>query len=95
MCTVFRIAIASFFCAILSSAHVHGPRRSRRMDVEDNAQNEVDSGRAEESSWWHSAELAVLQKVYDDCSQQKELTTCLKGRALSALSRAVEQVILL
>lgn len=92
MCTVFRITVASLVCVVLSSAHVHGPRRSRRMDVEDYAQNEIDSGRADESSWWPSAEFAVLQKVYDDCSAQRELTTCLKGKALTALTRAVEQV---
>lgn len=92
MCALFRIAIASFLCAVLSSAHVHGPRRSRRMDVEDQAQNEIESGRADESSWWPSAEFAVLQKVYDDCSMKRELTSCLKGKALTALTRAVEQV---
>lgn len=90
MCTAFRIAVASLLCVVIAG-HVHGPRRSRRMDVEDYAQNEIDSGRAEES-WWPSAEFAVLQKVYDDCSSQKHLTMCLKGKALSALTRAVEQV---
>lgn len=62
------------------------------MDAEDYAQNEIDSGRADETSWWPSAEFAILQKVYDDCSSQKHLTMCLKGKALSALTRAVEQV---
>ncbi|CAH2066787.1 unnamed protein product, partial [Iphiclides podalirius] len=58
---------------------------------EDYARNEVDSGRADESSWWQSAEFSMLQKVYDDCSAQKHLTMCLKGKALTALTRAVEQ----
>ncbi|XP_072936660.1 uncharacterized protein [Epargyreus clarus] len=91
MCSTFRIAVVSVICVALASGHVHGPRRSRRMEVEDSAQNEVDSGRADESSWWPSAEFAVLQKVYDDCSAQKHLTMCLKGKALTALTRAVEQ----
>ncbi|KAG7311422.1 hypothetical protein JYU34_002465 [Plutella xylostella] len=90
MCTAFRIAVASALCVVIASGHVHG-RRSRRMDVQDPAQNEVDSGRADESSWWPSAEFAVIQKVYDDCSSQKHLTTCLKSKALLALTRAVEQ----
>lgn len=91
MCTSFRIAVVSVICVVVASGHVHGPRRSRRMDIEDYAQNEIDSGRAEES-WWPSAEFGVLQKVYDDCSSQKHLTMCLKGKALVALTRAVEQV---
>lgn len=91
MCAVFRIAVVSVICVVVASGHVHGSRRSRRLDVEDYAQNEIDSGRAEES-WWPSAEFAVLQKVYDDCSSQKHLTMCLKGKALAALTRAVEQV---
>ncbi|XP_068621562.1 uncharacterized protein Osi21 [Battus philenor] len=90
MCASLRIALVSLTCVIIASGHVHGPRRSRRMDVEDYAQNEVDSGRAEEG-FWQSPELAILQKVYDDCSAQNHLTICLKGKALTALSRAVEQ----
>ncbi|XP_026325211.1 uncharacterized protein LOC113234147 isoform X2 [Hyposmocoma kahamanoa] len=90
MCSSFRIAVVSVICVVVASGHVHGPRRSRRMDVDDYAQNEIDSGRAEDS-WWPSAEFAVLQKVYDDCSSQKHLTMCLKGKALTALTRAVEQ----
>ncbi|XP_023949783.1 uncharacterized protein LOC112054299 isoform X2 [Bicyclus anynana] len=88
MCASFRIAVVSVICVVVASANVRGPRRSRRMDVED---NEIDSGRADESSWWPSAEFGILQKVYDDCSSQKHLTMCLKGKALSALTKAVEQ----
>ncbi|XP_028159273.1 uncharacterized protein LOC135088299 isoform X1 [Ostrinia nubilalis] len=91
MCNPFRIAIVSVICMVVASGHVHGPRRSRIMDLEDYAQNEVDSGRADESSWWPSAEFTVLQKIYDDCSAQKQFTMCLKGKALTALTRAVEQ----
>ncbi|XP_028030130.1 uncharacterized protein LOC114242981 [Bombyx mandarina] len=92
MCTTaFRIYVVSIICVVIASGHVHGPRRSRRMDAEDYSENEIDSGRAGESSWWPSAEFAVLQKVYDDCSSQKHMSLCLKGKALIALSRAVEQ----
>lgn len=61
------------------------------MEVDD-TQNEIDSARAEESSWWWPAELSVLQKLYDDCSAQQHMSMCLKGKALVALTRAVEQV---
>nr|XP_034829510.1 uncharacterized protein LOC117986742 isoform X2 [Maniola hyperantus] len=91
MCTSFRIAVVSVLCVVVASANVRGPRRSRRMDVDDYSHNEIDSGRADESSWWPSAEFAILQKVYDDCSSQKHVTMCLKGKALSALTKAVEQ----
>lgn len=37
-------------------------------------------------------ELNVLKKVYDDCESQDDFTGCLKGKALTAISRAVEQV---
>lgn len=90
MCTAFRIYLVSAICVAIASGHVHG-RRSRRMDAEDLAQNEIDSGRAEES-WWPSAEFSILQKVYDDCSSQQQMSMCLKSKALSALTRAVEQV---
>ncbi|KAG5675786.1 hypothetical protein PVAND_005660 [Polypedilum vanderplanki] len=36
-------------------------------------------------------DLTVLQKVYDDCESKDDFTGCLKGKALTALSRAVEQ----
>ncbi|XP_013134024.1 PREDICTED: uncharacterized protein LOC106099886 isoform X1 [Papilio polytes] len=91
MSFTFRIALVSLICAVVVAGRVHGPRRSRRMDAEDYVHNEVDSGRADESSWWQSPEFTMLQKVYDDCSAHKHLTTCLKGKALTALTRAVEQ----
>lgn len=87
MCASFRIAVVSVIFVVVASANVRGPRRSRKMD----SQNEIDSGRADES-WWPSAEFAILQKVYDDCSSQKHLTMCLKGKALSVLTKAVQQV---
>ncbi|XP_053617890.1 uncharacterized protein Osi21 isoform X2 [Plodia interpunctella] len=88
MCNPFRIIIVSIFWVAVVSGHVHG-RRSRVMSMEDETQNEVDSGRSEDS-WWPSAEFTILQKVYDDCSAQKHFSTCLKGKALTALTRAVE-----
>lgn len=38
-------------------------------------------------------EFNILQKVYDDCESKQDFTDCLKGKALTAISRAVEQVI--
>ena len=37
-------------------------------------------------------EITVLQKVYDDCQDKSDFTGCLKGKALTALTRAVDQV---
>ncbi|KAJ0181872.1 hypothetical protein K1T71_002594 [Dendrolimus kikuchii] len=90
MCVVFRIYALSLICVAIASGHVHGHRRSQRMEVEDSSQNEIDSGRAEES-WWPSAEFTVLQKVYDDCSAKNDMSVCLKGKALKAITRAVQQ----
>lgn len=81
----------SIICVLAVSGHVHGTRKSRVMEAEQYEQNEIDSGRADEKSWWPAAEFAVLQKVYDDCSAKKHMTVCLKGKALNALTRAVEQ----
>ena len=37
-------------------------------------------------------DLNIVQKVYDDCESKDDFTGCLKGKALTAISRAVEQV---
>ena len=37
-------------------------------------------------------ELSIIQKVYDDCESKDDFTACLKGKALTAISRAVDQV---
>lgn len=47
-------------------------------------------GAAEES--WLGPELSVLQKVYDDCLDKDDFTGCLKGKAMGALNKAIEQV---
>lgn len=41
---------------------------------------------------WFTGELSVLQKVYDDCQDKQDFTGCLKGKALTAISRAVDMV---
>lgn len=42
---------------------------------------------SDESSWFGS-EFSVLQKLYDDCQDKNDFSGCLKGKALTALSRA-------
>lgn len=44
------------------------------------------------TSNWFGSEFGVLQKVYDDCQNKNDFTGCLKGKALVALSKAVDQV---
>lgn len=41
---------------------------------------------------WFGPEFSVLQKVYDDCQNKNDFTGCLKGKALLALTKAVDQV---
>lgn len=43
-------------------------------------------------SSWFGPEFSVLQKVYDDCQNKNDFTGCLKGKALLALTKAVDQV---
>uniref|UniRef100_A0A336MM74 CSON014190 protein n=1 Tax=Culicoides sonorensis TaxID=179676 RepID=A0A336MM74_CULSO len=38
-----------------------------------------------------SPEFGLIQKVYDDCQGTDDFVTCLKGKALNGLSRAIEQ----
>lgn len=44
------------------------------------------------SSSWLGPDFVVLQKVYDDCYDSNDFTGCLKGKALVALNKAVDQV---
>lgn len=44
------------------------------------------------TSGWFGPEFGVLQKVYDDCQSLNDFTGCLKGKALVALTKAVDQV---
>ncbi|EDS44005.1 osiris 21 [Culex quinquefasciatus] len=47
------------------------------------------SWRAAGSSWF-GGEICVLQKVYDDCQEKSDFTECLKQKALTSLSRAID-----
>ncbi|XP_037052279.1 uncharacterized protein LOC119085874 isoform X2 [Bradysia coprophila] len=42
-------------------------------------------------SSWLGPDFVVLQKVYDDCYDNDDFTGCLKGKALVALNKAVDQ----
>lgn len=48
---------------------------------------------SEENSWFGS-EFSVLQKLYDDCQDKNDFSGCLKGKAITALSRADDKVLL-
>ncbi|XP_055299203.1 uncharacterized protein LOC129566877 isoform X2 [Sitodiplosis mosellana] len=50
----------------------------------------VSAASATEDSWL-GPEFSVLQKVYDDCLNRDDFTGCLKGRALVALDKAINQ----
>uniref|UniRef100_A0A182T8A1 Osiris 21 n=1 Tax=Anopheles maculatus TaxID=74869 RepID=A0A182T8A1_9DIPT len=42
------------------------------------------------SSSWFGGEICVLQKVYDDCQETADFTECLKQKALTSISRAID-----
>lgn len=52
-----------------------------------------DDDTSSNSNSWFGPELTIVQKVYDDCQSNNDFTGCLKGRALTALSKAIDQVI--
>lgn len=41
---------------------------------------------------WTIPQFNVLQKIYDDCQDKNDFSGCLKGKALLALGKAIEQV---
>ncbi|XP_050093832.1 uncharacterized protein LOC126576567 [Anopheles aquasalis] len=47
------------------------------------------SWRSSASSWF-GGEICVLQKVYDDCQASGDFSECLKQKALSSISRAID-----
>ncbi len=46
----------------------------------------------ESTGSWLGPDFVVLQRVYDDCYDSNDFTGCLKGKALVALNKAVDQV---
>ncbi|XP_065075468.1 uncharacterized protein LOC135699166 [Ochlerotatus camptorhynchus] len=47
------------------------------------------SWRAAGSNWF-GGEICILQKVYDDCQEKSDFTECLKQKALTSISRAID-----
>lgn len=47
---------------------------------------------ASSETGWFGSEFSVVQKVYEDCQNKNDIVGCLKGKALNALNKAVEQV---
>ncbi|XP_059617713.1 uncharacterized protein LOC132262457 [Phlebotomus argentipes] len=46
---------------------------------------------ASSESSWLGPEFGIIQRVYDDCQDKNDIVGCLKGKALSAISKAVDQ----
>jgi hypothetical protein len=57
-----------------------------------NVEKSVKSAQSAGSDSWLGSEFSVLQKVYDDCQDSNDFASCLKSKALIALSRAIEMV---
>lgn len=76
----FRVVFVVAVCSLAFAEGFQGVRARK------------DEARADDDSWWPAAEFGLVQKIYDDCSSQPEMGFCLKSKALNALSRAVEQV---
>lgn len=47
---------------------------------------------ASSETGWFGSEFSVVQKVYEDCQNKNDIVGCLKGKALGAINKAVEQV---
>lgn len=47
---------------------------------------------ASSETGWFGSEFSVVQKVYDDCADKNDIVGCLKGKAVNAINKAVEQV---
>ncbi|XP_058460334.1 uncharacterized protein LOC131435996 [Malaya genurostris] len=71
---LFASFITSTLCA--SAAGLRGQTRVAHSNKNENS--------------WFTGELSVLQKVYDDCQDKQDFTGCLKGKALTAISRAID-----
>lgn len=47
---------------------------------------------ASSETGWFGSEFSVVQRVYEDCQNKNDIVGCLKGKALSAINKAVDQV---
>ena len=74
------LLLASFITSTLC-ASTAGLRGQTRVGHNNKNENSVFGG-----------EMSVLQKVYDDCQDKQDFTGCLKGKALTAISRAIDMV---
>ncbi|KAM7351067.1 osiris 21 [Cochliomyia hominivorax] len=46
---------------------------------------------SQSSSSWFGPEFQIIRRVYDDCQAKNDFMSCLKHKALTGLSRAIEQ----
>jgi hypothetical protein len=75
--------LTSALCAIL-------PVKTVDLSSNVNAQPAIATKESETSSL--GSEFSVLLKVYDDCQETKDFTGCLKHKALTAITRAMDMV---
>jgi hypothetical protein len=75
--------LTSALCAIL-------PVKTVDQSLNVNAQPAIATKESETSSL--GSEFSVLLKVYDDCQETKDFTGCLKHKALTAITRAMDMV---
>lgn len=46
---------------------------------------------SQSSSSWFGPEFQIIRRVYDDCQAKNDFMSCLKHKALTGISRAIEQ----
>lgn len=86
-CLIFAVCIV---VTIVPNALAH--RRSHRSTstapLKSATSNTVSS---QASTSWLGPEFQIIRRVYDDCQAKNDFMSCLKHKALTGLSRAIEQ----
>lgn len=99
--TIEWLLIAIAISLILDTAaarHHHHPLTQQRRNYNQPQQTQIKhtqfaqrQGRAATANSWFGPEFMIARRVYEDCQEKNDFIGCLKQKALTALSRALEQ----
>ncbi|XP_014095175.2 uncharacterized protein Osi21 [Bactrocera oleae] len=99
--TIEWLLIAIAISLILDTAtarHHHHPLTQQRRNHNQPQQTQIKhtqfaqrQGRAATANSWFGPEFMIARRVYEDCQEKNDFIGCLKQKALTALSRALEQ----
>ncbi|XP_065358488.1 uncharacterized protein Osi21 [Calliphora vicina] len=91
-CLIFVVCImVTILPVTLAHRRTHRSTKTVASTASATSAKTTNTASSQTSTSWLGPEFQIIRRVYDDCQAKNDFMSCLKHKALTGLSRAIEQ----